>query len=232
MMKRMAIVYVKTAGHTPPPPPLAIWCFCPAIASQWESPKASDEHPHASAINDQWWWLFIYPWWWWWWSFASCGLLDPMVSGSQGSLRKLFPFVSAMTTPLSNTYSMTTLEKLAHLRNFKLNSVTTQEKLNYLKGNEHTYFWSLCEKEKAASRRNVVWKDKVKGHDKQDSALQCSDLVKSKTWWLQSKKKQNPHPHPLIYLQGVSIRIRSQIIKKNYWKVKIILVRSWDWSSR
>ena len=61
-----------------------------------------------------------------------------MVSGSQGSLRKLFPFVSAMTTPLSNTYSMTTLEKLAHLRNFKLNF--TPEKLNYLKENEHTSF--------------------------------------------------------------------------------------------
>ena len=45
-MKRMTtIVYVKTAGHTPP---LTIWCFCPTIARQWESPKASDEHPHTS----------------------------------------------------------------------------------------------------------------------------------------------------------------------------------------
>ena len=71
IMKRMTIVYVKTAGHTSP---LAIWCFCPTIASQWES---------FSAIASQWELFQLLPvserasfcanWWSWWWLFLAHG---------------------------------------------------------------------------------------------------------------------------------------------------------------
>ena len=94
---QVRIVYVKTAGHALPS---TICCFCPsAIAGSRDLVR--NVQNYSSILNlcflsegggDD---YILFQLQWWRWFFCKfCGLLDPMVFRSQGSFRKLFPFVS------------------------------------------------------------------------------------------------------------------------------------------